>query len=745
MLFSFLSWCSLASGPIVEDIIFLDDRGEEIVVEDEDFTSIIGESFNSEVLVKDINTLKDKYPQYQHIMVSVNPIGEEGDFVSLVFEFQVKRVIRSLRILSVVDPKLENEIEIPLDLRKQLRSQRHGEFNASSLERDKKFIANYYLKKGYPEAIVEHEATVSSNGSDVDLIIRIEPKTKKLVVSKVSFEGNNSFKKSELKELIKTRPRSFFLARHRIFNIEQLERDRSDLIQFYNDQGFLDAKISYDFNYRSNGKTKVIFKISEGHRYKVSSYEFIHNDLYPDEDIKTIHDFSQARHYNDKEIRSVLQKIREFYGNKGHAKVEVSSFYDAFNEKVILRIIEGPSFTVEKVVVEGQEKMKVETILRDVVIKENELFSAEKVTNSMKELKASGLYSDVRIDFEPTSNSSGNIIVFIEEAKTQTISFGVGTGTNGISGDFSIQDRNFLNSGNSLSLHVRKMAEMTKIGLLYQDPHLFDGENSLSLSANYQDLEQGEFEERKIAATLMIERRVTENLKLGVGTRIEFLNLSDIDQEIRLVDHHADGKDRILGMVGTLFYKSQSKDSAGDVKEGVKIHMALLPSYADQGAYMKAFASVMATESLYENGDGVSHSITGRLTVGYASENTPFHEKFYAGGNATLRGFKPNSISSEEGDGGQLLLSASAGYSFPIWEDKVKGVVFLEAASVGDSVSDLSNIRAVGGLGVKANLMDSFLGSVIEAGIAIPLRKAEGDELKPFYFIFGEYDPAYDL
>lgn len=741
-LFFSLVFSVFAGQPYVEDIRFISDDGQEIEINDNTLSSLksqVGERLETKNLILDVNTLKESLLQYQNIITAINPIQGDEEAIEVVFQFQLKRTVQSIRILS------ERDIKIPLDLRKKLRLQRHSFFDSANLERDKNTIAEHYIKKGYPKVAVEHESLLSRNGEDVDLTYRIIPNSARLVVRRLKFKGNDTFERLDLKRLIKSKPRGFFLARHTVFSLYQLEKDAQALAAFYQEEGFLDAQVQYDYRYELDGFTRVTFHIEEGRRYKVDQVRIEHNGLYEAKEIKKLVKIKKGQFYNDKDLRGYLQNIREFLGNRGHAKAQALAHYAPETNTILVKIIEGPSFDIEEIVIEGNQRMKSETILLDVKLERGQRFNADKVKETITKMGETGYYNDVRVDFEPTSESSGKLILIVEEARTQTVSFGVGTGTDGIMGELSFTDRNLFNSGNSLSLHLQKMAEMTKIGLVYRDPHLFDSDYEMRLSSHFRDDTSGAFDERRIGVSLMVEKKITENLKLGVGTRIEFLNLSDIDEEIRLADHNADGKDRIFGMVGTLFYKTQTTDAAGDVKDGVKVSMALLPSFADQGAYLKAFSSVMATQSLWENENGVAHTITGRLTVGYATDDAPFHEKFYAGGVGTLRGFTRNSIGSEEGDGGQILVSASTGYSFPIWEDKVKGVLFVEAASVGDNLDDLGNIRAVGGIGVKANLMNTFLGSMIEAGVAIPLRKEDGDEVKPFYFIFGDYDPAYDL
>jgi hypothetical protein len=72
-------------------------------------------------------------------------------------------------------------------------------------------------------------------------------------------------------------------------------------------------------------------------------------------------------------------------------------------------------------------------------------------------------------------------------------------------------------------------------------------------------------------------------------------------------------------------------------------------------------------------------------------------------------------------------------------------LAYVEAASLGDGVTDLGNIRVVSGLGVRADLSDTFLRSRVEAGFIFPAIKQAGDSVKPFYLLIGDYHPIYDI
>jgi outer membrane protein assembly factor BamA len=224
------------------------------------------------------------------------------------------------------------------------------------------------------------------------------------------------------------------------------------------------------------------------------------------------------------------------------------------------------------------------------------------------------------------------------------------------------------------------------------------------------------------------------------------MNVKNVSAELENEIHDASGTSHIIGMVSTLAYKVSEESESGDVIKEHLIKLSLMPSYSNNGMYTKAVANALKTINLGKNKNGDHHTLSGRITLGYASDNTPFYEKFYAGGMSTIRGYSPRSITpSGSVAGGKYLTSANLTYSFPIVKNLIKGVIFVEAANVSNSIKDFSTVKVVGGMGLKANLKQSFLRSNIEAGFVLPMFKKENDQFKPFYFMMGNYDPAYDL
>ncbi|OUR99761.1 hypothetical protein A9Q84_01675 [Halobacteriovorax marinus] len=724
----------------IESITYINDQGETL--ENPTLVHIttleVGELLDAEKLITDVNTLSNKFPEYSEVTARVEP-GSSEDLIQIVFEFQLKRKIKYVSL------KL-TQVEEILNIRDKLVAQKGLLLKGSAIDQDKQTIKETYQKLGYPFVEVTEQVNSLNNDGDVSVRYHVVSLEGKINLKELKIKGGHSFELKKLKKLFKSKESGFF-AKNKL-NIFTLERDQLELTKFYRENGFLDISITHKINdKKKKGYRDVTFTITEGHQSIIDELSVNGNKVKEESEILKLFNFKTHNPYNEKKFRIGLQKIREAYGRIGYPLVNTITDYDPTSKTLSIFISEGELHHISEIKVTGNQYMEEEVILRDVSFVPGEIVNTDKIQESLNKMRKTGFYDDVRIDYSPNASGSGIIYVSVEEARAHYIEFGVGYNTSGLGGDIGYRNPNLFDAGRSISLSASKDEELLKLGLIYKDPHLLGSDYEMEISLNYGEAEQPDYQRSRTAMRFMIKKLITDNLKIGIGTRIEFMDISDVSTELANEVHDARGTSRTIGMISTIVYKDEEVDSAGDSIRGHRMKLALFPSYSDNGAYLKAVSEFMAHRSLGRNEHGSHHVISGRVTLGYSSENTPFYEKFYAGGLSTIRGYKSRSLSPDGSVvGGSYVASGNLTYSFPLWKNILKGVVFVEAASVANDISELSNVRLVAGIGVRANLKDTFLRSNIEAGFAIPLNGDDNqDILRPFYFMLGSYDPAYDL
>jgi outer membrane protein insertion porin family len=129
-----------------------------------------------------------------------------------------------------------------------------------------------------------------------------------------------------------------------------------------------------------------------------------------------------------------------------------------------------------------------------------------------------------------------------------------------------------------------------------------------------------------------------------------------------------------------------------------------------------------------------------RADSGYISGSAPFFERFYLGGVGSVRGFRFRGISPRSGIdddpiGGDFMASASAELNFPLAQDILRGVVFVDAGTVNRELA-LGTIRTSVGFGFRLTL--PFFGQVpIALDFGFPITKDDQDEKRFFSFSLG--------
>ncbi len=730
---------------VVDTITFLSDKNEELT--DPTLPLIIahkvGKPLSTDHLLTDIQQLLVRFPVYSDITTEVKPTDIEKH-VAITFTFHKKRTVAKINF------SIQDTVEEVLELKNKLNQKEDVFFKPSLIDEDIKLLTSAYKTAGYPDVKVSY--TVSENAVDAnlaDITYSIKSEKQKQYIKKIILP-KTVIKESTLKKYIQSKGTNLF--GKQVLNVIQLDADKNLLQQLLITEGYRSAKVSYKIEVieskkkKAFGKNNIVFTIEPGARISIKTVTITGNKVYKTEELQAVMSVTGNSAYSEKEIRKSLQAIRELYGEKGYALVKVDADYNQETELLSFTIKEGLVQYITDIQIFGNESMKQSIILKDVSFVPSEIVDSRKISKTLRKMQRTGYYEHVQINYSPLTHNTGKVIIQVAEAQNQVIEFGAGYSSSGFGGDIGYSNPNIFNSGKGINISATKSEEMTRLRLLYHDPHFAGTDVQMSTALTYNDREYEHFRNAQIGMQLTFKKLITQSLKMGVGARVNFINIKEVSSALEAEVADAAGRATLVGLVGTLAYKKETIAANGDVKSGIRLKMSLYPSYVDQAVYLKTYVEAVHTAHLGTNKQDQNHTLTSRVTLGYATNNTPFYEKFYAGGVGSVRGYKNNKITPDNNlTGGNALLDASINYSFPIWKDMIKGVVFVDAAFVSEADLGNGQVKVAAGFGVRANLRKTFLNTVMEAGFAFAIGEENSDIKRPFYFIMGDYDPAYDM
>jgi outer membrane protein insertion porin family len=150
-----------------------------------------------------------------------------------------------------------------------------------------------------------------------------------------------------------------------------------------------------------------------------------------------------------------------------------------------------------------------------------------------------------------------------------------------------------------------------------------------------------------------------------------------------------------------------------------------------------------------------SFQIKPQLGLGtglFGESSLPFHDKFFAGGDTTVRGFDSGSLGPLRNNttctaktcdavGGDFLSVLQNDWVFPpppfLGVDKriFRGSLFLDIGNVFEDVSDFSYSDLRGSYGVQLNFRTPVGG--VSMGFVDTFKSKEGDDTKPVIFSLG--------
>ncbi|MGY8756538.1 MAG: POTRA domain-containing protein, partial [Phycisphaerales bacterium] len=230
--------------------------------------SAVGETYNAEVVQKDVHTLTH-LGEFKYISADV--VLQSDGTVELIYTFREQKIITQVSVAGnslITDGELISVTPIMKGLG----------IDQDAIDRGKRSIMDLYKEKG--NYLVEVIPEITEYGKDVDeftgqridesivLVYKIM-EGPRVRVKGLSFYGNHSFSSKELSSEIDTNVSVPFFRRGEL-NEQVLAADVASLKRFYINRGFRDIRVAYTDPLSPNDKeASVVFLIEEGPQYTV--------------------------------------------------------------------------------------------------------------------------------------------------------------------------------------------------------------------------------------------------------------------------------------------------------------------------------------------------------------------------------------------------------------------------------------------------------------------------------------------
>ena len=343
------------------------------------------------------------------------------------------------------------------DLEAKLGLVKGSQITPNLIDRAKLLIKRHFDDKGFKNAEVNIiERNIAGNKDQVNVDIMIDKK-EKVKVNQITIDGNTVLSDKKLKRVMKKTNEKNKLAnlfRTKKFIEEKYEEDKQLIIDKYNELGYRDAQIVVDSVTPFDDRTvNVYMRIEEGNKYYLRNIDWVGNTVYHSDYLAAKLMMQKGDVYNQKLLNERLNQdedaIGNDYYNQGYVfysldPVEVNIVGDSIDLE--MRIIEGPQATINKVTINGNDRLYDNIVRRELRTKPGDLFNRSALERSYREIAQMGHFNPENInpDIRPdAANGTVDINWQLESNANDQIEFSAGWGQTGVIGKLSLKFTNF--------------------------------------------------------------------------------------------------------------------------------------------------------------------------------------------------------------------------------------------------------------------------------------------------------------
>jgi outer membrane protein insertion porin family len=333
------------------------------------------------------------------------------------------------------------------------------------IDRAKTIIQKYFDAKGFKNVtveIVQKDDLANEGQVIVDVIVDKNEKTR---IHRIHFEGNAALTNRKLKAAMKKTNERFDLKYDfktswrelfstKKFTSEEYEKDKENIVTRYNEFGYRDAMLVSDSVVNFDAKTVDIYlNIDEGRKYYLKDIRFVGNTQYQSDYLLALLNMKAGDVYNQKKLGERLtadeDAVSNVYFNNGYLffnadPVETDISGDSITLEI--RIQEGPQATINRIIINGNDRLYEDVVRRELRTKPGTLFNRDELIRSVRELAQMGHFDPENMNPVPIpdpENGTVDIEYNLTSKANDQVELSAGYGQTGLLGRLSFKFTNF--------------------------------------------------------------------------------------------------------------------------------------------------------------------------------------------------------------------------------------------------------------------------------------------------------------
>ncbi len=709
--------------------------------------------FSQDQFDRDLKALAEDYDLIEPIIES------RGDFLYITLKIWIKP-----RICSIVF--CGNEKMKTKRLQKKLDIAVGSIYDRAAFIEALNELKIFYLKKGYFDAQLCFEIMPVGCGDEIEIKIIID-EGRAGKIKTIKFCGLDKREERDLLEMIYTKKYNFLFSWYTgggCYHREMIEHDRLCIVNYMQNLGYADAEVDIQIcEYENRREIGVIITIDRGICYNFGRITFSGNTVFTNEEILDVFQVWSQSHYSPDDLRTTALAIEELYGSCGYIDAYVDVRLSLHESEPVyeahLTIEEGDLYTVGLIRLLGNWCTQSRVILHESLLCPGDVFNIKKVEGTETRLVNTGLFNSVNVyPVRPGDDDDCRRDVFIEVEETDTAYLGLFFGFSSVDRLFAgvqFTERNFNHAGlfsifqrgpaalrgGGEYLHLKaNIGDRTTTYLLqWTKPYFLDTPWIVGFDLEKSDnraISRG-YEIKTYGGNVHASYIYNEYLKYSWHYRAIKTHNSVRSNTSTLLEQEA----RISGFISALgiSFCYDSTDHPRCPTCGLRSRLSgELAGLGGNFQFMKfeyfnSYYYPLTAKGVFKFRLDLQFIHTYGRTQ---PETLPLGERFYLGGECTVRGYRPYIIGpkfgANEPRGGVSALLISEEFQHPLFPG-VDWFVFMDAGSVSLSEFNITKLRSSVGFGLRVCLIPSMPFSI---GMGYPIHPSPA-ETQRFFFSMG--------
>ncbi|MGZ8262078.1 MAG: outer membrane protein assembly factor BamA, partial [Methylotenera sp.] len=484
--------------------------------------------------------------------------------------------------------------------------------------------------------------------------------------------------------------------------------------------------------------------------------------LVPEDELRKLIQVQAGETFSREKVTQTSKAISDRLSNDGYAFSNVNAVPEVNKEQhtaaFTFFVDPGKRVYVRRINIVGNTRTRDEVVRREVRQLESAWYASNKISRSKERLVRTQFFSDVNVETPavPGSADQVDLNISVVEQSTGSIQFGAGlSSSEGVVFGVTVNQNNFLGTGNRVSAQVNTGKVNTVYSLSYTDPYFTPdgvsrGFDVYRRDVNTSSLNIARYNTSSYGGGVRFGIPLSERDGINFGlaadfTTVDLTSQSPVQYQRFCANATGCSSDSVVATAG---WAHDTRDSILYTNNGVlqKLSGEVSLPVLDLQYYKIDYKQAWFKE-VYK---GVTFMLNGEIGYAnsYGNKNYPFFKNFFMGGVNSVRGFDNGSLGPRDMDpttkrdfavGGNKRLLGNAELFIPVPglkdSKQFRLSAFLDAGNVwgADTAYSLGDLRYSTGVGIS--WFSPF--GPLKLVLAKPLNSKTGDQTQTLQFQLG--------